>query len=90
MLPSANSSSEQTRVHIVIDCGVTLHVRTYKERKIGQERRLYRDGLLIGSPDDGDAAPDLDEIEDMYLKRPHDHFWVAQVDGGMSSATWES
>jgi N-acetylglutamate synthase-like GNAT family acetyltransferase len=75
--------SERSISSIVIDCGVTLHVRTYREEDRAQVRRLYRDGLLIGSPDDGDAAPDLDEIEDVYLKRPHDHFWVAQVDGAV-------
>jgi N-acetylglutamate synthase-like GNAT family acetyltransferase len=28
-----------------------------------------------------DPATDLDHIEDVYLKRPQDHFWVAEIDG---------
>jgi ribosomal protein S18 acetylase RimI-like enzyme len=36
---------------------------------------------LTGVPDPLDPATDLDQIENVYLKRPHDHFWVAEIEG---------
>jgi N-acetylglutamate synthase-like GNAT family acetyltransferase len=33
----------------------------------------------MGVPDPLDPATDLDDIEDVYLKRPGNHFWVAEV-----------
>jgi N-acetylglutamate synthase-like GNAT family acetyltransferase len=36
---------------------------------------------LAGIPDPLDPATDLDHIEDEYLKRPQDHFWVAEAYG---------
>jgi N-acetylglutamate synthase-like GNAT family acetyltransferase len=41
---------------------------------------LYHYGLLAGLPDPHDPAIDVDHIEQVYLKRPQDHFWVAQAD----------
>jgi N-acetylglutamate synthase-like GNAT family acetyltransferase len=35
---------------------------------------------LAGLPDPLDPATDLEQIEDVFLKRPQDHFWVAHVD----------
>jgi ribosomal protein S18 acetylase RimI-like enzyme len=36
---------------------------------------------LAGVLDTLDPATDLDQIEEVYLKRPQDHFWVAELDG---------
>jgi N-acetylglutamate synthase-like GNAT family acetyltransferase len=41
--------------------------------------RLYHEGLLAGHIDPFDVAEDLEQIEEFYLRRPHRHFWVAEV-----------
>jgi N-acetylglutamate synthase-like GNAT family acetyltransferase len=61
--------------------GIELCLRTYHARDRREVLRLYQHGLLTGVPDPLDPAADLDYIEDVYLKRPQDHFWVAESDG---------
>jgi len=59
--------------------GFEVRLRRYEARDWGEVVRLYHYGLLTGTPDFQDTAPDLDRIEEEYLKRPQDHFWVAEV-----------
>jgi len=59
--------------------GFELSLRSYRAGDQQKVLRLYHHGLLTGVPDPLDPATDLDHIEEVYLKRPQDHFWVAEV-----------
>jgi N-acetylglutamate synthase-like GNAT family acetyltransferase len=61
--------------------GIGLCLRTYHVRDRSDVHRLYHEGLLAGIPDPLDSTTDLDRIDDVYLKRPQDHFWVAEANG---------
>lgn len=56
-----------------------MRLRSYEPRDRDGVLRLYHHGLLTGTPDPLDPATDLDHIEEIYLKRPQDHFWVADA-----------
>jgi N-acetylglutamate synthase-like GNAT family acetyltransferase len=56
-----------------------LRVRSYRARDRQEVGRLYRQGLLAGAAEPLEISTDLEEIEDVYLKRPENHFWVAEV-----------
>lgn len=84
MLPSPDSSHIPSNdVHDLVPMidGMELCLRSYHARDRDEVRQLYHHGLLTGAPDTLDAATDLDHIEDVYLRRPQDHFWVAEIDG---------
>ena len=57
------------------------YVRSFRAADQPAARRLYREGLLAGEVDPNDAAADMEDIAVAYLRRPQDHFWVA--DAGM-------
>jgi len=84
MLPSPeipNISSTGSPDRVTTSSGTELCLRTYQSRDWCEIRCLYKHGLLAGFPDPADPATDLDHIEDVYLKRPQDHFWVAEANG---------
>jgi N-acetylglutamate synthase-like GNAT family acetyltransferase len=61
--------------------GTELRLRSYRSRDRPEVIRLYREGSVADFPDPLDWADDCDNIEDVYLKRPQNHFWVAEVGG---------
>jgi ribosomal protein S18 acetylase RimI-like enzyme len=48
---------------------------------------LYVDGLMGGKIADNDTGYDIDHIEDVYMKTPGCHFWVAQSPSGQIVGT---
>jgi N-acetylglutamate synthase-like GNAT family acetyltransferase len=42
---------------------------------------LYKEGLLTPTANPAGSAAELGQIEEVYLKRPQDHFWVAEMHG---------
>jgi len=56
-------------------------IRSYLPTDYPRAIRLHRDGRLTGTPNPLDQGADLGQIEEMYLKRPQDHFWIAEVHG---------
>jgi hypothetical protein len=60
-----------------------LLLRTYCAKDQLKTLYLHQHGLLPGVPNlpDSDPLRDLDHIEECYLRRPQDHFWVAVVGG---------
>jgi len=70
--------SPQKPVSSSIEPGPCL--RSYHASDRRAVLHLYHHGLIASPPDPQDPATDLDHIEKVYLKRPQDHFWVAQAD----------
>ena len=63
------------------NAGRELCLRSFRAKDGREVLRFYRHGLLAGVPDPLDLATDFDGVEDVYLKRSKDHFWVAKVKG---------
>ena len=57
-------------------------LRSFKAADLAACKRLYTEGLLSGSLAPNDTGYDIDDIAGVYMKRPENHFWVAQIDGG--------
>ena len=84
MLPSSDTPyipSERSEDRLPISAGIELCLRTYHARDRRDVLWLYHHGLLTGRADPSDPATDLDQIEQFYLQRPQDHFWVAEMEG---------
>lgn len=81
MLSASDHSSHRIYDHALATAILGISIRSYHAQDRHEVRRLYHHGLLTGTPDPLDPATDLDRIEDIYLKRPQDHFWVAELDG---------
>jgi ribosomal protein S18 acetylase RimI-like enzyme len=79
MLSSPEIPSNPNHDDVSTTGGVEVRLRSYHARDRRDVLRLYHHGRLMGVPDLQDAASDLDQIEDVYLKRPQDHFWVAEL-----------
>ena len=80
MLPSPDVPSHRSHDVAPASAGTAPRLRSYCAKDRQEVLRLYRHGRLAGVPDPSDPATDLDHIEDVYLKRPQDHFWVAEAD----------
>ena len=84
MLPSPNIPCfppDHSHDRTAISTGQEICLRTYHAKDRREILRLYRQGVLTGDPDPMDPATDLDHVEEVYLQRPQDHFWVAEIDG---------
>jgi ribosomal protein S18 acetylase RimI-like enzyme len=57
-------------------------IRSFKPEDGETCRRLYTDGLLGGKLSENDTCSDLDDIREVYLRHPGNHFWVAEAPGG--------
>jgi N-acetylglutamate synthase-like GNAT family acetyltransferase len=71
--------SDRSHDLVLENAEMELCLRSYCAKDRPEVFRLYHHGLLTGVSDPLDAATDLDDIEDVYLKRPGNHFWVAEV-----------
>lgn len=58
-----------------------LTIRTYTPDDQAAVDRLYSEGLLAGQIDPNDTAADIESIEIAYFSEPHNHFWVAELEG---------
>lgn len=56
-------------------------IRSYQASDYHRALRLFREGDLTGSRKPLDPAMDLGQIEELYLRRPQDHFWVIEIQG---------
>jgi ribosomal protein S18 acetylase RimI-like enzyme len=64
---------------VAIDPGIPATIRPFLPKDQAACIALYTEGLLAG----GQIAPndtgyDVDHIQDVYMKCPHSHFWVAE------------
>ena len=53
-------------------------IRSFRPQDLPVCSRLYREGLLGGTLAENDTGLDIDDIERVYMKRPGNHFWVAE------------
>jgi N-acetylglutamate synthase-like GNAT family acetyltransferase len=56
-------------------------IRSYLPSDYPRAIRLHREGRLTGAPGPRGLGEDFGQIEEIYLKRPQDHFWIAEVHG---------
>lgn len=61
---------------------VEFTIRSFKPADLAACKRLYTEGLLAGSLPPNDTGYDIDDIAEVYMKRPENHFWVAQLGTG--------
>lgn len=59
--------------------GEPFTIRHFRPGDESAASHLYREGLLIGQLDPFDQATDLERIDDVYIRRPPNHFWVAEA-----------
>jgi N-acetylglutamate synthase-like GNAT family acetyltransferase len=58
-----------------------FNVRSFCSGDQRHVMRLYHEGPPAGHIDPFDAAADLERIEEIYIREPHRHFWVAEAFG---------
>jgi N-acetylglutamate synthase-like GNAT family acetyltransferase len=76
---SSDVSSDRSRDLAPENADMEPCLRSYCAKDQSEVVRLYHHGLLTGISNPLDSATDLDDIEDVYLKRPGNHFWVVEV-----------
>jgi len=59
-----------------------ISIRTYRAKDRDACRHLYSEALLGGKLAENDTGCDIDDIENVYLKSPGSHFWVAELPDG--------
>jgi N-acetylglutamate synthase-like GNAT family acetyltransferase len=64
-----------------VPIGQSFTVRDFSSSDQRHVMHLYCEGLLAGHVDPFDPAADLERIEELYMWRPHRHFWVAEASG---------
>lgn len=57
-------------------------IRSFRREDQAACKALYQEGLLGGKIAENDTGCDMDDIEAAYMKRPGDHFWVAEAPTG--------
>lgn len=57
---------------------IPVTIRSFCSADLPACRALYRQGLIGGKIAENDIGLDIDDIEASYLKRPGNHFWVAE------------
>jgi ribosomal protein S18 acetylase RimI-like enzyme len=74
----AGSLGEESRVE-----NREVALRTFRATDQSSVLELYENGMLGGHIDPFDQASDLHRIEEEYLARPENHFWVAEATGSV-------
>jgi len=64
------------------DANIPATIRSFKPSDQGACIALYVAGLIGGKIAENDTGYDIDHIEDVYLKSPGSHFWVAESSNG--------
>jgi RimJ/RimL family protein N-acetyltransferase len=72
-MPPQGSESPNSLSEIII--------RTYRLDDHAQVMRPHHEGLFTGILVPLDSAMDLDRIEEVYLRKAQDHFWVTEARG---------
>ncbi len=57
-------------------------IRSFQSKDTESCRRLYTEGLIGGGIAPNDTGWDIDNIEQVYMKSPGNHFWVVTADSG--------
>lgn len=57
-------------------------IRSFEPKDLTACRKLYTDGLLSGSLAPNDTGLDIDNLEQVYMRPPQNHFWVATTPEG--------
>ena len=70
---------DRSRDLALASAGTEVCLRSFRATDRPDVLRLYRHGLLAGVPDPADPATEIEAIEEIYLKPPQNHFWVAEV-----------
>src|SRR3954471_13057226 len=56
-----------------------IQIRSFRPTDLPACRRLYVDGLLGGKLAENDTGLDIDDIEQAYMRKEGNHFWVAET-----------
>jgi ribosomal protein S18 acetylase RimI-like enzyme len=57
-------------------------VRSFQADDVEACKRLYTEGLISASLAPNDTGWDIDNIDQVYMHKPENHFWVATTDAG--------
>lgn len=60
----------------------SVSIRSFCAKDLPACLKLYREGLLGGQLAQNDTGLDIDDIESGYMRRPGNHFWVAETPDG--------
>lgn len=58
-------------------------IRSFTPEDMAACRLLYTDGLLTGGIAPNDTGWDIDNIDQVYMRKPQNHFWVAVTPKGL-------
>jgi ribosomal protein S18 acetylase RimI-like enzyme len=61
---------------------IEFRIRSFTPKDLAACRLLYTDGLLSGGLAPNDTGWDIDNIEQVYMRTPENHFWVAVTPKG--------
>jgi ribosomal protein S18 acetylase RimI-like enzyme len=57
---------------------IPVTIRSFQKKDLPACRKLYSEGLIGGKIAENDTGFDMDDIVASYMKRPGNHFWVAE------------
>src|SRR5215212_5693124 len=60
---------------------IPIQIRSYRPSDLPACRQLYVGGLVGGRLAENDTGLDIDDIETAYMRKPGNHFWVAEIAG---------
>ena len=58
---------------------IPFRIRSFKREDLPACRQLYVEGLLGGKLAENDSGLDIDDIEQAYMAKTENHFWVAET-----------
>lgn len=61
---------------------IPVSIRSFRAADLPACRKLYVEGLLGGKLAENDTGLDIDDIETAYMRKPGNHFWVAETSDG--------
>src|SRR5437016_3575326 len=61
---------------------IPVTIRSFRCQDLPPCRKLYLEGLVGGRIAENDTGFDIDDIDASYMKRPGNHFWVAEDERG--------
>ena len=65
-----------------VSTDIAYNIRSFEPKDLAACRRLYTDGLLSGGIAPNDTGWDIDNLEQVYMQKPQNHFWVATTPQG--------
>lgn len=77
------SLAQSYNANVAVDPGIPATIRPFAPKDQAACVALYTEGLLAGGQiAHNDTGYDVDHIQDVYMKCPHSHFWVAESPSG--------